>query len=81
MVARDIVDPAWEEEWLHESASGVSLRKADWITTNDVLVDAYEVPEVRWRAKDEPLEQGLVKYENVAHINSIRVYVVLPDLS
>ena len=81
VVARDSVDPAWEEERLHESASGISLRKVDWFTTNDVLVDTVEVPEVRWRAKDELVEQSLVKDENVAHVNAICVYVVWPDLS
>ena len=66
---------------MHESASGIRLRKVDWFTTNDVLVDASEVPEVRWRTKDGQLEQGLVKDENVAHANVIFVYVVWPDLS
>ncbi len=66
---------------MHESASGVSLRKVDWFTTNDVLDDAVEVPTVRWRTKDEPLEQGMAKDENVAPIIAICVYVVGPDLS
>ena len=61
---------------MHESVSGTSLRKVDWFTTKYVFVDAFEVPEFRWRAKDEPLEQGLVKDENVAHVNAICVYVV-----
>ena len=53
----------------------------DWFTTNDVLVDAVEVPEVRWYTKDEKLEQGLVKDDNVAPVNDTRVYVVGPALS
>ena len=53
----------------------------DWFTTNDVLVDTFEVQEVRWRAKDEPVELGLVKDENVAHVYAIYVYVVWLDLS
>ena len=65
VVARDSVAPAWKEELLHESASGVSLRKANWFTTNHIPIDTCEVPEVRWRTNDEPLEQGLRKYENV----------------
>jgi len=66
---------------LRESASGVSLRYMSWFTANDVRVDAVEVPKVRWRTQDEPLEQGLVKDENVAPNNVICVYVVGPDLS
>ena len=53
----------------------------NWFTANDVPVDAVEVPKVRWRTQDEPLEQGLVKDENVAPNNVICVYVVGPDLS
>ncbi len=41
---------------MHESASGISLRKVDWFTTNYVPIDAVEVLEVRWRTKEEPLE-------------------------
>ena len=41
---------------MHESASSVSFREADWFASNDVLVDAVEVPKVGWRTKDEPLE-------------------------
>ena len=46
---------------MHESASGVSLRIVDWFITNDVLVNAVEVLEARWRTKDEPLDHDLVK--------------------
>ena len=53
----------------------------DWFTTNDVPIDAAEVPEVRWRTKDEPLEQGLMKDEDVASIDDVCVYVIGPDLS
>ncbi len=52
----------------------------DWFT-NEVLVDVVEVPKVQWRAKDEPLEQGLVKDEDVAPITAICVYVVRSDFS
>ncbi len=66
---------------MHESASSVSLREVDWFTTNDALIDAVEVPEVRWRTKDEPLEQGMVEDEDVASIDDVCVYVIGPDLS
>ena len=66
---------------MHESAFGVSFRKVDWFTTSDVPDDAVEVLEVRWRAKDEPLEQGLMKDKDVAPFNVVCVYVVGPDLS
>jgi len=81
VVTRDSVEPAWEDESLHKAVSGVSLRKVDWFTTNDVFVDEVEVPEVRWRTNDEPLDQGMVKHKNVAPINAISVNVVGPDLS
>jgi hypothetical protein len=41
---------------LHETASVVSFRVLDWFASNDVLIDAVEVPEVGWRTEDEPLE-------------------------
>jgi hypothetical protein len=66
---------------LHESASGVSFRDVDWFTTNDVPIDAVEVPEIRWRAKDKPSEQGLMKDEDVSSVYAVCVYVVGPDLS
>ncbi len=66
---------------MHESASGVSFRDVDWFVTNDVPIDAVEVPEFRWRAKDEPSEQGLMKDEDVSSIYAVCVYVVGPDLS
>ena len=66
---------------MHESASGVSFKEADWFTTNDVLIDAIEVPKVRWLTKDAPLEQGLMEDEDVASINVVCVYVIGPDLS
>ncbi len=72
---------SWEEEGLHESASGVSFKEVDWFATNDVPIDAFEVLEVRWRTKDEPLEQGLMEYKNVAPINIFCAYVFGPDLS
>jgi len=53
----------------------------DWFTTNDVLADAIEVSEARWRTKNEPLKEGLVEVENVAPDNVICVYVVGSDLS
>ena len=81
MAARDSVAPSWEEESLHESASGVRFRELDWFTTNYVLIDAVEDPEVRWRAKDEPLEQGLMEDEDVASIDGVCVYVIGPDFS
>ena len=56
MVVRDSVPPSWEEECLHESASGVGFWEVDWFATNNVLVDAVEVPKAGWRTKDEPLE-------------------------
>ena len=66
---------------MHESAFGVSFRKVDWFTTNDAPIDAIEVPEVRWRTKDEPLEQGLMGDEDVASIDVVYVYDIGPDLS
>ena len=66
---------------MHESASGVSLMYMNWFTENGVHVNAVEVPKVRWRTHDEPLEQGLGKDENVAHVNAICVYVAGSDLS
>ena len=66
---------------MHESASGLSFREVDWFTTNDILVDADEVPEIEWRAKDEPLEQGLMEDDDVASVYAICVYVVGPDFS
>ena len=66
---------------MHESASGVSFREVDWFTTNDVPIDEVEVPEIRWHAKNEPLEQGLMKDEDVSSIYAVCVYVVGPDLS
>jgi len=81
VVARESVAPAWKEERLHESASGVSLKKVNLFTTNDVSIDAVEVPEVRGRTKDEPMEQGMMKDEDVAPINDVCVYVVGLDLS
>jgi hypothetical protein len=53
----------------------------DWFVTNDVPIDTVEVPEFRWRAKDEPSEQGLMKDEDVSSIYAVCVYVVGPDLS
>jgi len=66
---------------LHESASSVSFREVDWFTTNYVLIDAIEVQEVRWRTKDEPLEQGMMEDKDVASIDVVCVYVIGPDLS
>ncbi len=66
---------------MHESASGVSFWEVDWFASNDVLVDAIEVPKVGWRTKDEPLEYGLVKDEYVAPGNDVCVNVVRPDLA
>ena len=66
---------------MHESASGVSFMEVDWFTTNDVPIDAVEVPEIRWRTKDEPLEQGLMGDEDVASIDVVYVYDIGPDLS
>ena len=66
---------------MHESASSVSFRELEWFTTNYVLIDAVKVPEVRWRTKDESLEQGLMKDKYVAPFNAVCVYVVGPDLS
>ncbi len=66
---------------MHESASGVSLRKVDWFTTNDAPIDEVEVSEIRWRTKDEPLELGLMENEDVAPIDDVCVYVAGPDLS
>ena len=66
---------------MHESASGVSFKEVDWFTTNDVLIDIVEVPEVRWCTKDEPLEQGMMEDEDMASIDAVCVYIVRPDLS
>ncbi len=66
---------------MHESALGVGNREVDGLATDDVLVDGVEVPKVRWRTYDEPLEKGLVKVENVADVDDVCVYVVGPDLS
>jgi len=66
---------------LHDSASGVSFREVDLFTTNDVPIYAVEVPEIRWRAMDEPSEQGLMKAEDVSSIYALCDYVVGPDLS
>ena len=66
---------------MHESASSVSFRDVDWFATNDVPTDAVEVPQVRWRTKDEPLEEGLMEDEDVASIDVVRVSVIGPDLS
>ena len=49
IVTRDGVNPVRESEWLHELALGVGNREVDGFTTDDVLVDVVEVPEVRWR--------------------------------
>ncbi len=66
---------------MHESASGASLGELDSFTTNDVPIDAIQVHEVRWRTVDEPLELGLMKAKDVAHVNAVCVYVVGPNLS
>ena len=66
---------------MHESASGVSFREVDWVPPNDVSINAVEVPEIGWRAKDEPSEQSLVKAEDMSSIYAVCVYVVGPDLS
>ena len=66
---------------MHESASGVSFKEVDWFATNDVLIDAVEVPEVGWRTKDEPLEQCVMEDEDVASIDVVCIYFIGPDLS
>ena len=50
VVTRDSVNLDRESERLHESALGVGNREVDGLTTDDVLVYAVEVPEVRWRS-------------------------------
>ena len=81
VVAMDGVTSVWESECLHDSALGVGNREVDWFIANDVLVDAVEAQEVRWRTHNKPLEKGLVENANVAHINVVCVYVVGPCLS
>ncbi len=81
IVTRDGVNPGRESERLHESALGVGNREVDGFTADDVLVDAVEVPEARWRTLDEPLEKSLVKSDNVAFADVIYVNIVWPDSS
>ncbi len=66
---------------MHESASGVSFKEVDWFTTNDVLIDAVEVPKVRWRTKNEPLEQSLMEDEDKAPIDVVCADIIGTDLS
>jgi hypothetical protein len=49
VVPRDCASSDRESERLHESAVGVGNRKVYGFTTDYALVDAFEVPEVRWR--------------------------------
>ena len=49
IVTRDGVNPDRKSKRLHESALGVGNREVNGFTTDDVLVDVVEVPEVRWR--------------------------------
>jgi hypothetical protein len=55
--------------------------EVDWFTTNDVYIDVVEVLGVRWRTKDEPLEQGLMEDKDVASIDVASVYAIGPGLS
>jgi hypothetical protein len=66
---------------LHESLFDVCYREVNWFATNDVPINAVEVPEVGWRTKDEQSKKGLVKDEGVAPSDDVCVNIVRPNLS